>query len=159
MNIKKVIPTGMLLASLLFSAVPAYAADTHPWYQTLIERIAQKFGLKQSDVQQVVDDVRTEHREQMEKTYEEKLSQLVADGKITDAQKKLIIDKHTELKNKREQNRTTFQNLSNEEKRTQMQKERDELETWAKQNNIDIQYLFGLGKHAKGLGGMGRGMW
>lgn len=61
----------------------------------------------------------------------DRLQKLVDDGKITADQKKLITDKQAELKTKREAAKA-------------------ELETWAKDNGIDAQYL-----HLEGGRGMG----
>ncbi len=63
---------------------------------------------------------------------DDRLQDAVDDGDLTDAQKKLIEDKQTELEDARD-------------------KQRDELEQWAEDNDIDDQYLMGGGE--KGPGG------
>ncbi|MCX8008770.1 MAG: hypothetical protein N3A54_03625 [Patescibacteria group bacterium] len=112
----------------------------------LIQKIADKFRLNKNDVQAVFDEHHKEMRAVMFARWEEKLSQLVNEGKITQAQKTLILNKMKELAEKREANKTAWQNKTREEIREQMRKEREELEQWAKNNGIDPQYLIGFGR-------------
>src|SRR4030042_868531 len=64
---------------------------------SLVQKIADKFGLKKEDVQAVFDQDRTDRKAERENQYLARLDQLVSDGKITPAQKQLIIDKHQEI--------------------------------------------------------------
>ena len=123
--------------------------------ETLIQRLVQKFGLKTDDVRSVFDTVRDERQAQMQQKLIDKLDALVKEGKLTEAQKRLIISKHTELQAQREKDKDTLKDLTPEERRAKMQAQRTDLENWAQQNNIDIQYVLGFGR-GKGLG-MGRG--
>lgn len=122
---------------------------------TLIQRLVQKFGLKTDDVRSVFDKFRDERQAQMQQKLTNKLDALVKEGKLTEAQKRLIISKHTELQAQREKDKDTLKDLTPEERRAKMQAQRTDLENWAQQNNIDIQYVLGFGR-GKGLG-MGRG--
>ena len=80
----------------------------------------------------------------MQQRETDSLAKLVADGKITEAQKQLIIAEMTALKAK--YNPENSKSLTDEQRKTQMQAERDELAAWAKANNIDEKYLmFGRG--------------
>ncbi len=81
-------------------------ATTAPKLPTIIELLTQRFGLKQTDVQSVFDNARTARMEA-------RLTQLVRDGQITEAQKTAILVKQKELQN------------------------------WATQNNISPRYLVG----------------
>lgn len=123
--------------------------------ETLIQRLVQKFGLKTDDVRSVFDKFRDERQAQMQQKLTNKLDALVKEGKLTEAQKRLIISKHTELQAQREKDKDTLKDLTPEERRAKMQAQRTDLENWAQQNNIDIQYVLGFGR-GKGLG-MGRG--
>lgn len=127
------------------NTVQAQNTNPNP-FSTLVQKIADKFGLKKEDVQAVFDQDRADRQIEMEKKYLARLDQLVKDGKITEAQKQLIINKHKERKTIREANKT------------KMETERKELEDWAKQNNINPQYLFGFGRgHFRGMkGGWGK---
>lgn len=135
----------MVVAGALIFGVPQAANAQSPGeeIQSLIQKIATKFGLKQADVQQVFDEHRTEMQTKRESNYEARLTQLVKEGKITDAQKQLIVAKHKELESKREANRNSMKNMTPEQRKTAMNAEKTEIETWAKQNNIDVKYLFG----------------
>jgi hypothetical protein len=100
---------------------------------SLVQKIAQKFNLNQSDVQAVFDQDHQDRHAQMAANYETQLSQYVTDGKITEAQKQLVLAKHKEMETNRE---------------TEMQI----MQNWAKENNIDLQYLMphgGKGMHKK----------
>lgn len=111
---------------------------------TLLDKIVEKFGLNQTEVEQVVTDYRNERRGQMQAQYEERLNQAVTDGKITEEQKKLILEKHNQLQSQWDS------------ESQQRQQHREEMQTWAEENNIDLSYLgFGMGRG--GRGGMMRG--
>jgi len=118
----------------LYSAEPTNAQNP---VTTLIDRISEKFNLKKEDVQKVADDFRSEKQktweEQRKKNLDEKLSEAVKSGKITEAQKQAILKKMEELRNKKETNRVEMQN-------------------WLKQNGLEGKFGFGLGKFGKGRG-------
>ena len=144
-------------AVMVWGATSIYA---HGWggadQNTLVQRLVQKFGLKTADVQSVFDTVHEERQAQMEQKIADRLDTFVKDGKITEAQKRLILAKHEELQKNREADLQAWQNLTPEERRTKMDAQRADLENWAKQNNIDVQYVLGFGRE---MGrGMGRGM-
>lgn len=65
---------------------------------------------------------------------DDRLSDAVADGDLTEAQRTLIEDKQDELEEARD-------------------KQRDELDQWAEDNDIDTQYLMGGMKGGRGPGG------
>jgi hypothetical protein len=96
-----------------------FAQDTNS-PQTIVQKIADKFGLKTSDVQAVFDQNRTDRRAEMETKFEEQLTAAVKDGKLTEEQKQLILAKRKELQNSRQ-----------------------DFKNWATQNGIDIKYLMG----------------
>lgn len=121
-------------------------------YPLIIQKIAQRFGLKESDVQAVFDEVRQERQKEIQRRLEEKLNQAVKDGKITESQKQAILDKHKELAEKRLQNKEDWQNMTPEQRRQNMREQKQELESWASQNGIDLKYFFGWF-------GMKRGHW
>ena len=134
-----------LLGIALLGTQYASADDVSNPQNTLVQKIASKFGLNQDEVQKVFDEARDEHQAEMQKKHEERLNQLVTDGKITEAQKTLLLNKHKELQAEREQNRDEWQNLTPEEKRSQMETRRTELETWAKENGINVENFHGEG--------------
>lgn len=132
--------------------VSAQANDTTN--TTLVQKIATKFGLNQTDVQAVFDEHRDEHHQQMQARFEEKLTQLVKDGKITEEQKTRIIAKFNEMKQQKETTRETMQNMTPEERKAAHDTKQEELKAWAEANGIDVNVLTdafgpgrGMGKH------------
>lgn len=135
------------------SQATAFAMGSNGNSSTLVQKIADKFHINTSDVQAVFDQERSERQAEMQVKFEERLTQLVKDGKITNAQKQLIIAKHKELQATRQANGSAWQNMSSEERRVQMQAEKQALDDWAKQNGIDHSYLFGgMGMRGHGFG-------
>lgn len=122
--------------------------------EAIVQKIADKFGLNKDEVQKVFDEERTARQAEMQVKLEERLAQAVTDGKITDAQKTLILNKHKELQEERGTKRQNWQNLTREQRKTQMESKKAELETWTNQNGIDMEYFqFRIGM--KGHGGFG----
>ena len=112
---------------------------------TLVQKISDRFGLNKDEVQEVFDEVHAERYAEMEQRYEDRLTQLVADGTITDAQKQLILEKHNDLREEHEANKDSFIDKTPEERRAAFERTRSELEDWAEQNGIDIKYLMPFG--------------
>lgn len=108
---------------------------------SLAEKIATRFNLNQEEVEAVFDEVREEHLAEMQAKYQAHLDQLVTDGEITEEQKQLIIAKHEELRSQHDEMISNFENMTEEQRRAAMESERQELEAWAEQNGIDLQYL------------------
>lgn len=86
----------------------------------ITKKLVERFSLKENEVQAVFDEEHQERLAQMGAEFEEKLTQEVADGKLTAAQKESILAKRQEL-----------------------QKQHEELRNWAEENNIDPKYLMG----------------
>ena len=66
-------------------------------FDTLVSRLASRFGVPEDEVQQVFDEVHAEHQSQMQTMFEERLNEQVSTGEITEAQKQAILDKKEEL--------------------------------------------------------------
>ena len=156
-NIKKIVSFIFILTLagvVVFGAANTYAQSPTPSnpFQTIVQRIAQKFGLNEADVQSVFDEVRQEHQFQVQVKFEERLAQLVTQGEITETQKQLILAKHKELLEKKQQ--TDWQNMTYEQRRQAKESQRQEMENWAKENGIDLQFIFGgFHKFGWGMGG------
>lgn len=154
MNIKKnlllasavvAIGSGALLSTSQVFAQSA-TTDAHPM-SSLVQKISQKFGLNEAEVQAVFDETHAEMEAQRKGEHEKRLSQLVTEGKITEAQKQLIIAKGEELENKMKNSRETMANKTEAERKAIMDAERKELQEWANQNGIDLKYLkFTIGR-------------
>lgn len=144
-----VLGAGALVTTQSFAQTPI---NTQNPVTSLVQEIAQKFGLKEADVKAVFDAHKTEVQAHRETALEDKLATLVSQGKITDAQKQLIIAKVKELEANRTSNMETFKSMTPAERKAAMEKERADLEAWAKQNNIDLKYLrFGRSLIGKGM--------
>jgi len=125
-----------LVGAVVFGVAGVSAQTPESPASTLVQLLAHKFGLKQTDVQAVFDQHRATRQKEMEAKYIEFLDQAVKNGNLTAAQKQLLVTKHQEFVSDRRADRSA-------------------LKTWAGENNIDLKYLFGGFGH--GRGGM-RGM-
>ena len=146
----------VIAGTAAFGAISTFAQTTTDPQSTIIQKISQKFGLKESEVKTVFDQERTERQTQMKARFEERLNQAVSDGKITADQKKLIQAKHTEIEKERETNREKWQSMTQEERKASKESHKDEMQKWATENGIDMQYLFGgsMGGMRGGFGHM-----
>lgn len=138
----------------------AQAATPGTQASNVVQKIAQKFGVPQADVQAVFDADRQERMQHMQAQAEQRLTALVNAGKITQAQKDLIVAKHKELQANRQANFEAMKGKTPAERKAAMDTQRAELEAWAKTNGIDLQYLMvghGRAGHGGHRGGMGRG--
>lgn len=142
----------VVLAAVVLGGLGVFnvqAAEPTTFQTSIVKRIAEKFNVSESEVQEVFDEERTTRENEMKKNTETKLSQAVADGKITEKQKKLILNKMEELKANRESDMKNFKNMTDEERHAAMEKKRTDLQTWAEQNGISQEYLM-MGGHGKG---------
>lgn len=156
---KKILVTvaavSILSGGLVMSSNASAESSKQDHMSSLVQKIADKFNLNKSDVQAVFDQERQEMHAKMQAKYEAKLAQLVKDGKITEQQKKLLLDKHKELQSEMESNKDKFKDLTPAEMKSQMDAKRKELEAWAKENGVDIKYLMPMQIHMKVGGGPG----
>jgi len=144
-NKKVVIPSILVLAFLLvsFYGVNQVLADDVVGYPPIVQKIADKFGLDVEDVGEVFEQERAEMWEKRKQIFEERLSQAVSDGKITEEQKQKILEKRDEWQ---------------AERTAERQQHREEMQKWLQDNGIDANALgpyLGFG----GFGGKGFGHW
>lgn len=100
----------------------------------MVSTLAKKLGISEDKLNKAFESMRSDRQKEMQAAFEKRLDQAVKDGKITEAQKKLILEKHEELK---KQNQENWQNRQNK---------RAELEKWASDNGIPDDFFgFGLG--------------
>lgn len=131
-----------------------YATDSQGKYPSIIQKLVERFGLNETDVQTVFDEVKQEKQSLMQERFEERLNQAVGDGKLTEAQKQLVLDKHQEMVVNRQENKEDWHDMTFEQIRIYKQEYKEDLENWATQNDIDLQYLFGgFNGHFKGMKG------
>jgi len=117
-------------------------------YPPIVERIAERFGLDEGEVQVFFDEVRTERHEKKKARVEERLDQAVADGVITEAQKDALVAKKAELREEKE----SLRGLEPEERRDAMQELRIEFKEWAEDSGIDLSEFRSGFSHRQGFG-------
>ncbi|HSX29444.1 MAG TPA: hypothetical protein VLE73_02695 [Candidatus Saccharimonadales bacterium] len=105
----------------------ATAATNSSSSDSLVQKIATKFGLKESDVQAVFDQNKAAHDAERQQAMSDRLQAAVDAGKITAAQKTLIENKQKDLQ-------------------TARQAEMKDLQAWADQQGIDVQYVMMHGR-------------
>ena len=154
MNKKAIILTTSLLtiAAFFMLAQPAQAfwpfgsgnktEQSANGFPGIIQKLIDKFNLNPEEVTEVLDETRQEHQQQAQTNFEEKLNEAVANGKITEDQKNIILAKHEEMK----QNKENWENLSPEERKEKAKTHQEELKVWAEQNGIDLKEFF-LGRN------------
>lgn len=131
---------------------------------SIVDKLASKFGLNKADVQKVFDEERAAHQEERQQKVQDKLAELVKEGKLTQDQADKLVAKAKELQTARQANREAMKDKTKEERKAAMDKEREALDKWLSENKIDKQYarfLFGGGHGGpeghKGRGGHGHG--
>ena len=157
---KKIILPVVVLAivgTAAFGVAQVNAQTSNQPFANMVEAISQKFGLDKTKVQSVVEEVHKQNQEKrqamMQQRLEEKLTQDVKDGKITEAQKNAIINKMKQLRS----NMTpgAMKDKTPEERKTEMDTKKTEITNWAKSQGIDPNYLMEL----FGRGGMHKQGW
>jgi len=149
----------LVVLSLGVFGLDKVKADEDGIYPPIVQKLVERFNLNTEEVKQVFDEERSERQQQMQVRFEERLNQTVSEGKITEEQKQLILAKHEELQAEREAEQESFKNMTQEERREGMEAKQNELKSWAEQNGIGLEYLFGgFGMHGKGPGGMRGGL-
>lgn len=144
-----------ILAGTIYGVGQASAETGWHDNSPVIQKLVDRFGLDESEVQQVFTEARDEQQLQRQLEFEEYLETAYQNGEITDEQKQAILEKHAEMMAERQNiDREEFQNMSREEKQAQNETRRAEMDSWADENGVDLKYLFG----ADHLDGMGRKM-
>lgn len=117
-------------------------------FPPIIQKIIDKFGLNKDEVQKVIDEDRDERQNQMKAKFEERLSDAVKLGKLSQEQKDKIIAKYEEMyKNQKE-----WQSLTPAEKRRKSFEWNEEMRKFMENEGINLGDMFGFGM------GFGMGM-
>lgn len=148
MNKKVVLSLGALAVAggLAYTAskVQAFGPGNGGNQQNMAATLAEKLGKSESEVESAFDAIQEDHRLQAQTAFENRLDAAVKNGQISAEQKQLILAKHQELQ------------AQFEAEQQQREQHRQELQTWAEENNIDLSFL---GQMGMGFGnGEGRGM-
>ena len=122
----------------------------------MIDALSSKFKLNKDEVKQVFEQHHKERQAEHEKKIGERLQKLVDDGVITANQKSAIESKLAELKSNHETNKEKMEDLTPEQRKAKHDEMKADLESWAKDNNIDLSKLGGIfmgrqdGRHMRG---------
>lgn len=109
--------------------------------KTIVQRIAERFGLNQSDVEAVFDQQRQEHQAEHRVRMEERLNQLVAEGTLNETQKQAILTKLQEMASQKQSMKDSLQTMTPEQRQAEMQKKQQEMKAWADSLGIDQSLL------------------
>ncbi len=120
---------------------------------SIVAAVAAKFNLNQSDVQAVFDEQKTKHHAELKAAMDQKLTQAVTDGKITEAQKQAIITHFSEMKEKRV-GPGQFKEMTGEERKAFHEQKQAEMDAWLSQNGLTREVLQDVMGHPK-FGGRG----
>ena len=112
----------------------------------IVQKIAERFGLNQDEVQQVFDEEHQYKMQQRKQRFEDRLTIAVADGVITAEQKQALLQKMAELR----PDAAEMKELSFAERRQLHKQHREEMKAWVEANGIDLKALFPL----RGIGEM-----
>ena len=124
-------------------------------HDDMVKELAVKLGVDESKVSAIFEEMHQEHQQEMEDLLNERLDAAVSQGKITDAQKASILEKHDALEKKHDANRESFQSMTPEQRRESRQADHDEMEAWAETQGIDLEYFMGpMGGHMGKRGSM-----
>ena len=118
---------------------------------SLAEKISKRFGIQQSEVEQVMQ----EHRQEMQQNHDAK--QLVDQGKITAAQKDALMQKHKEMQENRKDEHEKMQGMTKEERQKEHEARRSAMDAWLKEQGIDKSVLQEFGQREGGERGMHKG--
>ncbi len=159
MNRRIIVPVLALMAAGTIAVgaatVSAQTVD-ESGYPSIVTKIAEKFNLNQDEVRAVFDEEREARQADMQQRMEDRLTEAVKAGELTEAQKQAILTKHEEMQAEREANFESMKSMTQEQRQAAMEAKRTELQTWAQSQGIDMKYLmmFGRGGHG-GPGGFG----
>src|SRR3990167_2517246 len=140
---KSVLITGAVatigLASLGGAALAATESGNSG--DSLAQKIAQKFNLDEGKVKAVIQENREEHMQEHKQEAEDKLTQAVADGKITEEQKTKLLAKLEEMRKNSQENKGEFKDMTKEQRHEQMEAKKTEMEQWLKDNGISEEVV------------------
>jgi hypothetical protein len=151
-KLKKIIIPAIALSILSLiglAKVSSVSAEDSQNYPPIVQKLVARFNLDAGEVQKVFDEEREERQQEDQLRFEERLSQAVTNGVLTQEQKEAILAKRAEIQARHEE----MKNLSWEEKRKAMEQEREEIKNWAEENGIEIFWF--SGHHEGGRFGFG----
>lgn len=145
----RIFVVGVLLSGVIFAPLPVLAQETsgknNNFLANVFYKFMQRFGFKQMMRSGSGTPMPTPSggmkrtQKDMLAMDEERLTKLVEEGKITEAQKTAIL---AELKTIREKySFESMKDLTDEERKKKMQEMQETLMAWAKEQSIDESYV------------------
>lgn len=131
---------GIILIGGSFILVDKAMAENNRPHDSIVQRLVERFGLNQDEVESVFEQEHQERQQQMTALREEKLNQAMTAGVITAEQKQALLDK---------QNQWREENQGQEP--GERQNHQQEMQTWMAENGIDHEAL------SEYMGGFGPG--
>lgn len=157
MNKARIIVPALVVAAVGSAVLGLRVAQAAGWEtgdSVLVQKLVDRFNLNPDDVQAVFDEVQTDRQSLRQERKQQRLDDAVAAGKLTEEQKNLILQKQDEIKKQHEANRENVSGMTKEDREAAIDSERESLQKWAEENNIDEQYLMvGGGRRGRGLNG------
>lgn len=146
---KKSLRNSLLIAGAtttigLSSLIGINAVSAKSDNSNLVDKIATKFNLNKSEVQEVFEIDRKEHQEKHRAVQAKRLQKLVDSGTITEKQKSAIEAKLKEVREDRDEKREEKDDLDEDDHKQEMEEHRAELEAWARDEGIDLSKLKGV---------------
>lgn len=126
-----VLTAALAITGVVIMGAAAVSAQDNEAAPSIVQRLAERFGLNHEEVQSVFDELHEERMQRHQIIIEERLDQAVADGVITDAQKEALLAKKAEIREKRDQHH-------------------EEMQAWMDEQGIDPEKLApygGFGHH------------
>lgn len=129
--------------AVTLAAAGQIKADEQGNSSSLIQKLVEKFNLNKEEVQAVFNEEREERQAENQTRFENRLTQAVTDGKLTEEQKQKILAKHAELQAQMEAERQSAEGLTPEQRREAAKERHEALKTWAEENGIEVDWLEG----------------
>lgn len=126
-----------MLLSVALIAPPTMAANSAQ-VNGMVQAIANKFNLKPSEVQSVVDQYRASQQTKKQQNFQTALDKAVTAGKLTSAQRDLILAEETQVQARLTQIKAM---TSQADRTTALKQLRTDVSDWAKQNGIDLKWV------------------
>jgi hypothetical protein len=142
---------GVGIASLTGLGVASAATSTSSSddpKSSLVDKLVSKFNLDKGEVEAVFEEERTDREAKAKQHMEERLSQAVSDGKLTEDQKQKILAKWEEMHANMKSHADKLKDMTPEERRDFKEQHAGDLKTWAEENGIPEEYQhFGMVLH------------
>ncbi|MBU0974761.1 hypothetical protein KKD03_03620 [Patescibacteria group bacterium] len=133
-----VIAIGIIAIAITNSVSFASARDSELTRETLVSRLASRFGLNEVEVSDTFEEFKLErgkaHQEKMQERMQQRLDNEVQNGSLTQDQEFAILAKHEELEGKYDD----LYNLSPEDRREVRADIHEEMMAWAEANGISM---------------------